>query len=91
VIFVTGDFQNIGIETSFIRLRPVVPELLQKVYFCTMAGRKLHNACKGYMGRHGECHSHDGLPRKYRVRHLICEVTISSSAVIAYFPYNFSA
>jgi hypothetical protein len=49
VIFVTGDFENMGIETSFIRLRPVVAELLQKVYFCTMAGCKLHKACEGFM------------------------------------------
>jgi hypothetical protein len=44
VTFVTGDLENMGIDTSFMRLRPVVPELLQKVVFCIMAAFTLHVA-----------------------------------------------
>jgi hypothetical protein len=31
VIIVTGYLENMGMDTSFMRLRSVVPELLQKV------------------------------------------------------------
>jgi hypothetical protein len=31
VIIVTGYLEDMGMDTSFVRLRPVVPELLHKV------------------------------------------------------------
>jgi hypothetical protein len=49
VIIVTGYFENIGMDTSFVKLRSVVPVLLHKVVVCTMAACTLHVARKGYM------------------------------------------
>jgi hypothetical protein len=49
VIVVTGYLENMGIDTSFVRLRSIVPELLHKAFFGRMATCNLHVACKGYM------------------------------------------
>jgi hypothetical protein len=68
VIIVTGYFENVGIDTSFVKLRSVV--LLHKVVVCTLAACTLHVARKGYMSGQWECDIRDGRLPKYRDRDL---------------------